>query len=183
MRWSVSFYLSSKRNRKFKYLVQTKPMCQNTITNVMKISVGGSTIASTKVRKKFTNHSARKTTVCKLKKANVTYCMFRMHRHCYRPQMYKFPQRLRWSRRRRATMTLSCNIQMPYNENPSAEKKQILYLIPAGVSDITAAVSPLTHRWQRRKKTNFLLHSQKFLHESSYDGVSGKDYRTMMNSR
>ena len=60
MRWSVSFYLSSKRNRKFKYLVQTKPMCENTITNVMKVSVGGSTIASTKVRKKFKNHSARK---------------------------------------------------------------------------------------------------------------------------
>ena len=106
-----------------------------------------------------------------------------MYRHCYRPQMYKFHQRLRWSRRRRATMTLSCNIQMPCNENPSAEKKQILYLILAGVSDITATVSPLTHRWQCRKKTNFLLHSQKFLHESSYDGVSGKDYRTMMNSR
>ena len=27
------------------------------------------------------------------------------------------------------------------------------------------------------------FNSQKFIHESSYDGVSGKDYRTMMNSR
>ena len=39
MRWSVSFYLSSKRNRKFKHLVQTKPMGENTITNIMKVSV------------------------------------------------------------------------------------------------------------------------------------------------
>ena len=43
MRWSVSFYFSSKRNRKFKHLVQTKPVCENTITNIMKVSVAGST--------------------------------------------------------------------------------------------------------------------------------------------
>ena len=44
MRWSVSFFLGSKRNRKFKDLVQTKPMCENTITNIlMKVSVSGST--------------------------------------------------------------------------------------------------------------------------------------------
>ena len=44
MRWSVSFFLGSKRNRKFKDLVQTKRMCENTITNLFKkVSVGGST--------------------------------------------------------------------------------------------------------------------------------------------
>ena len=44
MRWSVSFFLGRKRNRKFKDLVQTKPMCENTITNIlMKVSVSGST--------------------------------------------------------------------------------------------------------------------------------------------
>ena len=44
MRWSVSFFLGSKRNRKFKDLVQTKPICENTITNIlMKVSVSGST--------------------------------------------------------------------------------------------------------------------------------------------
>ena len=44
MRWSVSFFLGSKRNRKFKDLVQTKPMCENTITNIlMKVSASGST--------------------------------------------------------------------------------------------------------------------------------------------
>ena len=159
MRWSVSFFLGSKRNRKFKDLVQTKPMCENTITNIlMKVSVSGSTIALKKVRKKFTNHGVRKTTVSKLTKANLIYCNFRIYRHCQRPQRYKFPQRLRWSRRRRATMTLSCNIQMN-NKNPSAEKKTTIKLILAEVSEITTTVAPLTHRrWQRRKKTNFLLH-------------------------
>ena len=44
MRWSVSFFLGSKRNRKFKDLVQTQPMCENTITNILiKMSVSGST--------------------------------------------------------------------------------------------------------------------------------------------
>ena len=41
MQWSVSFYLSSKRNRKFKQLFQTKPMGENIITNIMKLSVAG----------------------------------------------------------------------------------------------------------------------------------------------
>ena len=46
------FYLSSKRNRKFnhKHLVQTKPMGENTISNIMKVSLAG-TIALKKVRK------------------------------------------------------------------------------------------------------------------------------------
>ena len=44
----------------------------------------------------------------------------------------------------------------------------------------------ITTRTSKEKKfpPSFLgFKSQKFLHESSYDGVSGKDYRTMMNSR
>ena len=41
IQWSVSFYLSSKRNRKFKHLVQTKPMGENIITNIMKLSLAG----------------------------------------------------------------------------------------------------------------------------------------------
>ena len=50
----------------------------------MKVSASGITIALTKVRKEFTIHSARKTTVSKLKKANVIYCKFRIYRHCHR---------------------------------------------------------------------------------------------------
>ena len=63
------FYLSSKRNRKFKHLVQTKPMGENIITNIMKVSVAGTSLK--KVRKKFRNRRARKTTVSKLKKAMI----------------------------------------------------------------------------------------------------------------
>ena len=66
---SVFFYLSSKQNRKFKHLVQTEPMGENTITNIMKVSVA--CISLKESGKKFTNHSARKTTVSKLKKAKI----------------------------------------------------------------------------------------------------------------
>ena len=77
----------------------------------------------------------------------------------------------------------NCNRPLRTNEimKTSALRKckYYIYLILA-VSDITTTVAPLTHRWQRRKKTNCLLHcrvfkSQKFLHESSCDGVSGTD--------
>ena len=44
MRLSVSFHLSSKRNRKFKQLVQTKPTGENIITNIMKLSVAGTSL-------------------------------------------------------------------------------------------------------------------------------------------
>ena len=44
MRWSVFFYLSSKRNRKIKQLVRTKLMGENTITNIMKVSVAGTSL-------------------------------------------------------------------------------------------------------------------------------------------
>ena len=37
--FSTSVSLSSKRSRKFKHLVQTKPMGENTITNIMRVSV------------------------------------------------------------------------------------------------------------------------------------------------
>ena len=114
-------------------------------------------LALKKVKKKFTNHGVRKTTVRKLTKANLIYCNFRIYHHCQKPQRYKFPQRLQWSRRRRATMTLSCNIQMN-NKNPSAEKKTNIILILAEVSDITTTVAPLTHlkkaakAWNRRNQ-------------------------------
>ena len=44
MRWSVFVYLDSKRNRKFKHLVRTKPMGENTIINIMKVSVAGTSL-------------------------------------------------------------------------------------------------------------------------------------------
>ena len=63
------FYLSSKRNRKFKHLVQTKPMGENIITSIMKVSAADTSLK--KVQKKFRNRRARKTTVSKLKKAMI----------------------------------------------------------------------------------------------------------------
>ena len=44
-------------------------MGENTITNIMKVSVAGTSLKES--GKKFTNHSARKTTVSKLKKAEI----------------------------------------------------------------------------------------------------------------
>ena len=69
MRWSVFFYLSSKRNRKFKHLVQTKPMGENPITHIMKVSVAGTSLKESE--KKVYESLCKKTTVRKLKKAEV----------------------------------------------------------------------------------------------------------------
>ena len=53
------------------------------------------------------------------------------------------------------------------------------------VSDITTAVAPLTHRWQRRKKTNCLLHFR-VLNLKNFSmnlAMMGSQEQTMMNSR
>ena len=144
MRWSVFFYLSSKRNRKFKHLVQTKPMGENTITNIMKVGKYPQLVlALKKVRKKFMNHNARITTVSKLKKTKI--CKFRICRQCHRPQRYKLPQQLRSSRRRSATMTLSCNMPSEIMKTQALRKSKS-YINILAVSDITTTVAPLTHR-------------------------------------
>ena len=44
-------------------------MGENTITNIMKVSVAGASLKESE--KKFTNHCARKTTLRKLKKAKI----------------------------------------------------------------------------------------------------------------
>lgn len=64
-------------------------------------------------------------------------------------------------------------LQYPNEITKIVERKQILE-----VSDNTTTVAPLPYQWQRRKKTNYLLHfrafkSQKFLHEFSRDKISG----------
>ena len=135
MRWSVSFYFSSKRNRKYKHLVHTKPMCENTITNIMKVSVAGSTSLNEGEK------SLRIIVQGKQQSAN-----WRKHLYVVSSEYI-------------ATVTghRGINFLNDY-DYPRAEKKQKLYLILAGVSDITTTVAPLTHRWQRRKKTNFLLY-------------------------
>ena len=46
----VFFYLSSKRNRKFKHLVQTKPMGENTTTHIMKVSAAGTSLKESEIK-------------------------------------------------------------------------------------------------------------------------------------
>ena len=69
MQWSGPFYLSIKRNRKVNDNVWFKiqPMGENTISNMMKTIMARTSLEESE--KKFTNHSARKTAVSKLKKA------------------------------------------------------------------------------------------------------------------
>ena len=135
--WSGPFYFSIKWNRKFyDHLAQTKPVGENTIRNIVTtIRRWYFCLALKKARIKFTNHSARKQ---QSQSEESKYCvrwgivMVTGHRSV------NFPRRLRWSRRRRATATLSYNIQTWQNyENPSTEKKQILV-----VSNITTTVAP-----------------------------------------
>ena len=51
------------------------------------------------------------------------------------------------------------------------------------VSDITTTVAPLTHRWQRRKKTNCLLHFRvlNLKNFSLNPAMMGSQEQTMMN--
>ena len=87
MRWSVFFYFTSKRNRKFKHLVQTKPMGENTITNIMKVSVAGTSLKESEKKvyeslcKKNNSQEAGESKDCK----------FRTYDQCHRPRRYKFP--------------------------------------------------------------------------------------------
>ena len=166
MRWSVFFfYLSSKRNRKFKYLVQAKSMGENIITNIMKVSVAGTSLKKVRkclgivVQEKKNSVQAEESNDCK-----------------FRPQRYKFPQRLRWSRRRRATMTLSCNRPNGIMKPPALRKSK--YNINTCSFRLHNNCGS-THPSMTASKGNKLppsfsgFKSQKFLRESSYDGVSG----------
>ena len=60
MRWSGPFYLGIKRNRRLNDNIwfKTQPMGVNTISNVMKTTVAGTSLEES--HKRFTNHSARK---------------------------------------------------------------------------------------------------------------------------
>ena len=92
----------------------------------------------------------------------------------HRPQKYKFSQRLRWSRRRRATTTLSCNIQMKLWKHQRWDKAIIgsfLHHNNCGSTRPSMAASK-----ENKLPSSFSgFKSQKFLHECSHDGVSGTD--------
>ena len=95
-------------------------------------------LALKKVRKKFTNHCARKTTLRKLKKAKIVssehIANVTGHRGINVLNDYDEID----EEKLRALAVAKCN-----NENPSSKKKQIFYF--KILSDITTTVAPLTH--------------------------------------
>ena len=133
MRWSGPFYLSIKTNRRLNDNIwfKTQPMGVNTISNMMKTAVPGTSLEES--HKKFTNHSARKTTVSKLKKANVERSdIVKVTGHRSVQSLDDYDEADEEEQRR-----LSSAISKRNYENSSAEKKRM------AVSDITTTVAPL----------------------------------------
>ena len=75
----------AKKKRKFKHLVQTKPIGENTITNIMKVSVAGTSL----------KESEKKESLCTKNNSQEAEeskdCEFRTYHQCHRPQRYKYP--------------------------------------------------------------------------------------------
>ena len=133
MRWSGPFYLSIKRNRTLNDNIwfKTQPMGVNTISNMMKTTVAGTSLEES--HKKFTNYSARNTTVSKLKKANVERSdILKVTGHRSVQSLNDYDEADEEEQRR-----LSTAISKRNHENPSAEKKRM------AVSDISTTVTPL----------------------------------------
>ena len=66
-------------------------MGENTITNIMKVSVAGTSLKESE--KKVYESQGKKKNSQQAEESKD--CKFRIHRQCARPQRYKFPQRLR----------------------------------------------------------------------------------------
>ena len=130
------------------------------------------------------DHSARKTTVSKLKKAKIVSSEYIANVKGHRS--INFPQRLQRSRWRRATMTLSCNRPRLNEIMKTSVLRKCKYYIQLilAVSNITTTGAPLTHRWQRRKKTNCQLHFRvvNLKNFSMNPAVMESQEQTMMNS-
>ena len=64
-------------------------------------------------------------------------------------------------------------------------RKSKYYITVLANSDIRTTVAPLTHRWQRRKKTNCLLHFRvlNLKNLSMNPAMTGSQEQTMINSR
>ena len=133
MRWSGPFNLSIQRNRRLNDNIwfTTQPMGENTISNMMKTTVAGTSLEES--HKKFTNHSPRKTTVSKLKKANVKRSdIVKVTGHRSVQSLDDYDEADEEEQRR-----LSSAISKRNYENPSAEKKRM------AVSDIITTAAPL----------------------------------------
>ena len=89
MQWSVFFtsVANETENLLIKHLVQTKPIGKNTITNIMKVSVAGTSLKESEKKvyeslcKKNNSQEAEENKDCK----------FRTYHQCHRPQGYKIP--------------------------------------------------------------------------------------------
>ena len=70
-----------------------------------------------------------------------------------------------------------------YDDSCSRQKSNIILIL--AVSDITTTVVPLTHRCQRRKKTNCLPHFRvlNLKNFSMNPAMMGSQEQKMMNSR
>ena len=102
-----------------------------TLSNIMKTTVAGTSLEES--HKKFTNHSARKTTVSKLKKANVERSdIVKVTGHRSVQSLDDYDEADEEEQRRLSSARSKQNY-----ENPSAEKKRM------AVSDITTTVAPL----------------------------------------
>ena len=105
-------------------------MGENTIRNMMKTIVAGTRLEES--HKKLTNHSARKTTVSKLKKANVERSdIVKVTGHRIVQSLEDYDEAGEKEQRR-----LSSAISRRNYENPSAEKKRM------AVFHITTTVAP-----------------------------------------
>ena len=109
MRWSGPFYLSIKRNRRLNDNIwfKSQPMRVNIISNMMKTTVAG-TIALKKVAKSLRITVLERQQSASWRKQTLNVQIL------WRSEATEacIPCRLRWTRRRRATTTLQCNIQM-----------------------------------------------------------------------
>ena len=104
---------------------------ENTIRNMMKTIVAGTSLEES--HKKLTNHSARKTTVSKLKKANVERSdIVKVTGHRSVQSLEDYYEAGEKEQRR-----LSSAISRRNYKNPSAVKKRM------AVYDITTTVAPL----------------------------------------
>lgn len=134
MKFSGPFYLSIKRNRRSNdnTWFKCQPMGVNSISDMMKTIVAGTSLEESE--KRFTNHSARKTTVSKLKKANVERSdIVKVTGHRSVQSLDDYDEADEDDQRR-----LSLAISKRNYANPDcAEKKQL------AVSDITTATAPL----------------------------------------
>ena len=79
-------WYGSKRNRKFKHLVQTKPTGENTLIKIMKESVAGTSLKESE--KKVYESFCKKNNSQEAKEGKRK---FRTYRQCHRPQRYKCP--------------------------------------------------------------------------------------------